>query len=134
MKRLLVAMKTSNKLLLPILGALLLFVVMVPDLSAADKDCKDAVSTAEMRTCANERYKAADAELNRVYRQLASQLSDQRRAKLKAAQKAWIAFRDKNAAFVASVVADGTMYPILEVMALTTATKQRTEQLKVELK
>lgn len=127
-------MKTCNKILMPILAAMVLFVVMVPGLSASERDCKDALSTAEMRACANELYKAADGELNRVYRQLASQLSDQRRARLKAAQKAWIAFRDKNAAFVASVVEDGTMYPIVEVMELTATTKQRTEQLKAELK
>jgi uncharacterized protein YecT (DUF1311 family) len=122
------------QLLCPMLAAMFFFVVMVPGLSASERDCKEAVSTAEMRTCANERYQAADGELNRVYRQLASQLSDQRRAKLKAAQKAWIAFRDKNAAFVASVVEDGTMYPIVEVMELTATTKQRTEQLRAELK
>lgn len=134
MKGLLVSMKTCTKILMPILAAMLIFVVMAPDLSASGKDCEEAVSTAEMHTCANALYKAADVELNRVYRQLVSQLSDKRREKLKAAQKAWIGFRDKNATFVASVVEDGTMYPILEVMELTATTKQRTEQLRAELR
>ena len=134
MKGLLVSMKTCNKILMPILAAMLFFVVMAPDLSASGKDCKEALSTAEMHTCANALYMAADVELNRVYRQLVSQLSDKRREKLKVAQKAWIVFRDKNATFVASVVEDGTMYPILEVMELTATTKQRTEQLRAELR
>jgi len=134
MKGLSVSMKTCKKILTPILATMFLFVSMARDLSASERDCKDAVSTAEMRTCANELYEAADAELNRVYRQLASQLSDKRREKLKAAQQAWIAFRDKNATFVASVVEGGTMYPILEVTELTSMTKQRTEQLMAYLK
>jgi uncharacterized protein YecT (DUF1311 family) len=127
-------MRTCNKALTSILVAISLCVFMARDLSAAEKDCKDAVSTAEMRACANRLYEAADAELNQVYRQLASQLSDKRRERLKTAQQAWIAFRDKNATFAASVVEDGTMVPLLEVTELTALTKQRTEQLRAYLK
>ena len=127
-------MSTYNKILALILATMSLCVFMARDMSASERDCGDAESTAEMRTCANELYEAADAELNRVYRQLASQLSDKRREKLKAAQQAWIAFRDKSSTFAASVVEDGTMYPILEVMELTTMTKLRTEQLRTYIK
>ena len=55
------------------------------------------------------------------------------REQLKEAQRAWIAFRDKNAAFVASTVEDGTMYPILEVSELATMTRNRTEQLRAHM-
>lgn len=134
MKGLFVSMKTCNKIFTPILATMFLLLLMAWDLPASERGCKDAVSTAEMRTCANERYEAADAELNRVYRQLVSRLSDKRRKKLRAAQQAWITFRDKNATFTSSVVEGGTMYPIMEVMELTTATKQRTEQLRAHLK
>ena len=127
-------MKTCNKILTPILATMFLLLLMAWDLSASERDCKDAVSTAEMRTCANELYEAADVELNQVYWQLASRLSDKRREKLRAAQQAWITFRDKNATFASSVVEGGTMYPIMEVMELTTTTKQRTEQLRAHLK
>ncbi|MHC1743480.1 MAG: lysozyme inhibitor LprI family protein [Syntrophobacteraceae bacterium] len=127
-------MKTSTKTVLRILLPLFIFALTALDLSAAENDCNDAVSTAEMRTCANKLYEAADAELNQVYRQLASKLSDKRRESLKAAQQAWITFRDKNATFAASAVEDGTMYPVLEVAELTALTKQRTEQLRAYLK
>lgn len=128
-----VSMKTCHNITF-ILAALFLCLVLAADPSASEKDCQDAVSTTEMRTCANEQFQAADAELNRVYRQLAAQLSGVRREQLKTAQQAWIAFRDKNAAFAASVVEGGTMYPILEVTELTNLTKQRTEQLRAYLK
>jgi len=127
-------MKTCHNILTPILALLFLGLVLAADLPASERDCKEAVSTAEMRTCANEQYQVADAELNRVYRQLTAQLSGMRREQLKAVQQAWIAFRDKNAAFAASVVEGGTLYPILEVTELTNLTKQRTEQLKAHLK
>ena len=102
----------------------------LPTLLAAPADCADAVSTAEMRSCANARYQEADAELNRVYRQLMSGLSLPGREQLKAAQQAWLGFRDKNAAFVAAMAGEGTMVPLVETAELTTVTRQRVEQLK----
>ncbi len=106
----------------------------LPALLAAPADCAEAVSTAEMRSCANARYQEADAELNRVYRQLVSGLSEQGRAHLKAAQQAWLVFRDKNAAFAATAVAGGTLAPVVETTEMTTLTQQRIEQLKRYLK
>lgn len=100
---------------------------------AANQDCTQAVSSAAMLTCANQRYEAADAELNRIYQHLASQLPQQRRGQLRAAQKAWIVFRDQNAAFVAGTAEGGTQYPILEVSELAAMTEQRTEQLKAHI-
>lgn len=102
----------------------------LPALLAAPPDCAEVVSMAEMRSCANARYQEADAELNRVYRQLMSGLSLPGREQLKAAQQAWLGFRDKNAAFVAAMAGEGTMVPLVETAELTTVTRQRVEQLK----
>lgn len=104
--------------------------VPLPGLLAAERDCAEAVSTAEMRSCANARYQEADAELNTVYRQLVAGLSEKGRGQLKAAQQAWLGFRDKNAIFAATAVEDGTMAPLVELAELTTLTRQRTAQLK----
>lgn len=104
------------------------------ELLASDQDCTEAHSTAEMRSCANARYQAADAELNRVYRQLMNGISQPGREQLKAAQQAWLGFRDKNAAFVAAMAGEGTMAPLVEIAELTTLTRQRVEQLKRYLK
>lgn len=102
----------------------------LPALLAAPTDCAEAVSTAEMRSCANAHYQEADAELNRVYRQLVAGLSEKGRTQLKAAQQAWLVFRDKNAAFAATAVDDGALAPVVETTELTTLTRQRIEQLK----
>ena len=65
--------------------------------SAAYRACSQkAQSQAEMNRCANEEATRADAELNRVYNKvLAKAAADPEAvAKIKAAEKAWIAYRD----------------------------------------
>jgi uncharacterized protein YecT (DUF1311 family) len=122
--------RISGSALVPMVALIAICWAGIPeDAWAANQDCTQAVSSAEMLTCANQRYEAADAELNRIYQHLASHLSQQRRGQLKAAQKAWIVFRDHNAAFVAGTAEGGTQYPILEVSELAVMTKERTEQL-----
>lgn len=100
---------------------------------ASEKACEEAVTTAEMRDCLNRRYAEVDDELNRVYKQLLSQLDPERRELLRDAQKAWIEFRDKNAAFVASDAEGGTLYPIIEVSERASMTEHRIEELKERL-
>jgi uncharacterized protein YecT (DUF1311 family) len=127
-------MKSVRPLCTPILAVLISSLVLVPNLRAVEEACQEAVSTAEMLNCVNGQYREADAELNRVYRQLTAQLSEQRREQLKVAQQAWLSFRDKNAAFAAGVVEGGTMAALVEVTELTTMTRFRTEQLRSHLK
>jgi len=98
--------------------------------SAGDFICEAATTSAEMRACANQRYREADAALNAIYQRLTAQLPARRRERLRAAQQAWIAFRDRNASFIASAVEQGTQYPILEVSALAHMTEQRAEELE----
>jgi uncharacterized protein YecT (DUF1311 family) len=100
---------------------------------ATGNACEDAETTAEMRDCANRRYTQADAELNQVYKQLSSQLEPERRGLLRDAQRAWVAFRDKNAAYVASDAEGGTLSPILEVSERAAMTEHRVQELKESL-
>jgi uncharacterized protein YecT (DUF1311 family) len=88
------------------------------------------MTTAEMRECLNQRYKQADAALNQLYQQLLSQLSKTRQIKLREAQQAWVLFRDKSAAFMASAAEGGTMQPLLSLAALTSMTEKRVAELK----
>jgi uncharacterized protein YecT (DUF1311 family) len=87
---------------------------------SADNGCEDATTTAQMRDCADRRYSQADAELNRV------KLDPARRRLLRDAQRAWVAFRDKNSAFAASAAAGGTLYPVLEMSERASMTEDRT--------
>lgn len=126
-------MKTRSEALISMAVVIALCLFAYKELWALSGGCEQAETSAEMRACANRRYEDADAALNRFYQRLMSQLPTQRREQLKAAQRAWIDFRDKNAAFVAGAAEDGTLYPILEVSELATMTKQRVDQLKAHI-
>lgn len=126
-------MKITHAVMVPIAAILTVCLLTEPG-RTGEPDCSQAVSTAEMRTCANRLYQEADAELNQVYRQLIAQLSAPRKTQLKASQQAWLAFRDKNADFAAGVAGGGSMASLVEVMELTAMTRTRTEQLRTYFK
>ena len=70
-----------------------------PDLqsrySAAYNACLDAANgTYEMLQCANEERDIQDRALNETYNRVMADLNARQRAKLRAAQRAWIAYRD----------------------------------------
>ena len=90
-----------------------------------------AQSQNEMNQQAAAGYEKADAELNRVYKKLMAGLDKEAQAKLKAAQRAWIAFRDAQAEFDADDEArGGSMYPLIYYTALERFTRERIKQLK----
>ena len=100
---------------------------------ASEQICAEAVTTAEMRKCVNRRYAEFDQELNDVYTRLISQLDSEHKKLLRDAQRAWIAYRDKNAAFVAGVFEDGTLYPVIEISERASRTERRIEELKAHM-
>jgi uncharacterized protein YecT (DUF1311 family) len=98
-------------------------------------DCKNAVVQYEMNVCSYRDYQAADGKLNRIYKKvLAASENEAAAANLKAAQRAWIAFRDAECIFEANPEEGGTIRPLLENMCLTKLTNARTEQLGDALK
>jgi len=74
----------------------------------------NAQSQAEMNHQAVKDFKKADAELNSAYAALMTKLPDaDSKRKLKESQRAWIAFRDAEAAFVAEQARGGSMTPTI---------------------
>jgi uncharacterized protein YecT (DUF1311 family) len=69
-------------------------------------------STRGMNSCLGQAYEKWDVELNRVYRELSGKLDMEARAVLRETQRAWIAFRDRELAWLAKFYGgmDGTMY------------------------
>ena len=72
---------------------------------------------------AERRLRAADRELNRLYKLLLPILDAQGRGKLQKAQRAWIAFRDANCAYEA----DGYRVANLSKMQRTDTAARMTE-------
>jgi uncharacterized protein YecT (DUF1311 family) len=95
--------------------------------------CADPQTQTEMTQCAAEAYKAADAVLNQVYKQLVAKLETEEKAQLKEAQTAWLKYRDTNGDFVADQYKGGTMRPMIYANCLEDVTSKRTAELRTQI-
>jgi uncharacterized protein YecT (DUF1311 family) len=120
----------------PFAGALAALGVLafVNTAAAADK-CAGAEDQATMTQCAGDAYKASDAKLNKLYRQITGRLKDDQDTTklLVAAQKAWIAFRDAECKFSSSRATGGSIYPMVLAQCLDGATQARIKSLNTYL-
>jgi len=96
--------------------------------------CSDADNQAEMNICAGKEYKNADAELNRVYQQLVAKLEPEEKAQLKDVEAAWLKYRDTNCGFVADQYKGGSIRPMILGLCLADVTRNRTAELKAQIK
>src|SRR3954451_21300820 len=86
--------------------------------------CANAQTQLEMNECQGREYKKADAALNAVYRQLTAKIDDEgERASLKAAQQAWIKYRDADCEFESYLNKGGTSYSLVYSGCLTALTQ-----------
>jgi uncharacterized protein YecT (DUF1311 family) len=83
-----------------------------------------------MTWCAEYHFIERDLELNDAYRDLKNNLEDRDLDKLVAAQRAWIAFRDRDCAFAASDVEGGSMHPMMDLLCKREMTEDRIARLK----
>jgi len=94
------------------------------------------MAQSEMNRCADLDARKADADLNHVYQELLSKLKSDENAtkKLRAAQRAWVAFRDAHLQEVYPAQDKqreyGSMYPMCYAEIATAITKDRTAQLR----
>src|SRR5258708_113995 len=75
---------------------------------SADSDPRfNAANQRELTECVAQEYMKADAKLNDVYKSLLTSLDREHQLKLKAAQRAWITFRDAECDLQASEARTG---------------------------
>jgi len=103
-----------------------------PVMAAPALNCTDPQTQSEMNMCADQDFRAADAQLNATYRQLAAKLDAHSKALLVDAERAWVAFRDKECTFETVGNEGGSIRPMLYSGCLTTLTKARTRDLKAQ--
>ena len=96
--------------------------------------CANAQTQADMNICWGKEYKAADATLNQVYGQLMRKLEEADKAQLKQVETAWLKYRDANCEFVADQYKGGTIRPMIEAMCLADTTRNRTTELRNQIK
>jgi uncharacterized protein YecT (DUF1311 family) len=102
----------------------------------AAESCANASNQSAMNQCADKAYRASDAKLNDLYRQIKARLKDDKdTAKmLVSAQKAWVAYRDAECNFASSGVAQGSMYPMTLAGCLDGETQKRIASFKAYLR
>lgn len=94
-----------------------------------------AQTQASMNAQARSEFEKADTELNKTYEVLLNKLPDvEGKQKLKASQRAWLVFRDADAAFAANQARGGSMAPTICYETMAELTQQRIKQLKLRLK
>ncbi len=100
---------------------------------AQNEDCSNAVKQIELNSCADRSFRAADAELNQIYQALAQKVTKPGAAKLNAAQRAWIAYRDAQCAFETAGTEGGSIHPMIVSGCLETLTRAQTKRLAGQL-
>jgi uncharacterized protein YecT (DUF1311 family) len=93
-----------------------------------------AQTQAAMNAQARAEFVKADAELNKAYETLLAKLPDaQSKQRLNESQRAWLAFRDAEAAFTADQTRGGSMASTIRYETMTDLTQRRNKQLKTRL-
>lgn len=92
-----------------------------------------------MNICVSDKLSKADATLNQIYGQLQHKLDALGRHNLVAAEKAWIAFRDRECDLrtgydTKHLENNGTIAPMLVGECRLTLTQQRTADLRAQVK
>jgi uncharacterized protein YecT (DUF1311 family) len=85
--------------------------------------------TVDMLGCIGKETAYQDVRLNKVYKEVMSQLTEERKKQLKKAQRAWIQFRDANCDFYADPDG-GTMARVNSNDCVMSATASRAKELE----
>ena len=111
----------------------------------AATDCKDPQSNIEMKICAEQDWKKADAELNVAYDKAVAAARESYRstktnpgyenmpdseAMLRDAQRAWVTFRDANCKYQYQVYYGGSHAGLAHLLCMADMTKSRRDELR----
>jgi uncharacterized protein YecT (DUF1311 family) len=94
--------------------------------------CGDTVTQAEANACARQEYQKADAEMNKVYGRLMTELADYKgndQQKLQRAQALWLQYRDANCESEVSIYQGGSIRPAVYNSCLASVTRERARRL-----
>lgn len=115
-------------------GVLWLAAVVAPATGAWAQapDCGNPQTQTDLNRCAYADYVKADGELNRLYKQLREKTGYA--AELEAAERAWLAYRDKECDFETAADAGGSIRPMDEALCLKALTERRNADFRRALK
>ena len=113
-------------------AALLCSLLLPAAAPAADDapDCANAMTQTDMNLCADQEARRADAELNRLYKQVMGQLDGEGQTRLREVQRSWLKYRDLNCAYETLGYVGGSMEPLVHASCIAQLTQERNEALK----
>ena len=92
-----------------------------------------AQSQMELNQQAGAALQEADRKLNTAYTKLRTRLSPESRARLQAAEEAWIQFRDKECAFIGSPTIGGSIHGMIVAQCQARLTLVRVKDIEAQL-
>ena len=92
-----------------------------------------AQSQTDLNQQAGTRLQDADRQLNAVYTKLRTRLGPESRARLQAAEEAWIRFRDRECAFIGSPTTGGSIHGMIVAQCQARLTLVRVKDLEAQL-
>jgi uncharacterized protein YecT (DUF1311 family) len=108
--------------------AMIATMAAVPAVAAETCDRSDQTQMG-MNLCAAADAEAADAKLNAIYKKLAAKAEGTEKTALRDAQRAWIAYRDKECDYETIGSEGGSIRPMEVSMCVTKITEARTKEL-----
>jgi uncharacterized protein YecT (DUF1311 family) len=117
-------------------GATLVALLLLGAPAAHAAGCNDNSNQMQLNQCASDELARANAGLNAAYQALMKKIEAPNQAQLRDAQRAWIAFRDKECTFETGGGASqgGSIWPMMVDKCLTTLTQERTKALQAQVK
>lgn len=109
-----------------LLAMLLAAVVAMPAAGSAQ-------SQMELNQQAGTALQDADRQLNAVYTKLRAKLGPESRARLQAAEEAWIRFRDQECAFIGAPTTGGSIHGMIVAQCQARLTLARVKDLEAQL-
>jgi uncharacterized protein YecT (DUF1311 family) len=106
----------------------LLLISLVPSPAQA-QSCDAATSQAAMTACGAAAAKKSDARLNATYMAVMARLSPAGKLRMRDAQRAWLAFRDKQCLFESNGVDGGSIAPMVAQSCAMSVTDDRVKAL-----
>ena len=118
-----------------LLVSFLLFVAVAAYAQDADKiDCKsESLNMMQLDQCAGREFKATEARLDALVRELSGKYDPPNRALLEAAQKAWRAWRDAECDYETNGTAGGTINSMMNTKCRTAKASARLKELDAQL-
>ena len=111
--------------------------LLLPLAARAQADCFEKATTQlESNQCADKQYQEADAELNRVYKAILEKYKKDALfiEKLRAAQRAWLAYRDAEIEAKYPHAGEpryyGSIFPMCDALYRAELTQERTRKLR----